>query len=154
MRIDIPGHPEPYDIETVILDLNGTLTDHGEIIEGVRERIAALFERGMRLVLFTGDTLGNGASVAKELNLEMRKTPDAQAKADEANALRPETCATIGNGRIDLELFKTVRLRLLVCQREGACPQLLDHADAFYTSINDALDAFLKPKGLIATMRK
>ncbi len=153
MNISIPGH-EPFAIETIILDLNGTLTIDGVVIEGVRERIAAIREQGMRLFLFTGDTNGNAAEIARELQLEMRVTKDSAAKAEEAKKLNPETAATIGNGRIDLELFKTVRLRILTLQAEGVHPHTLLASDIIVPSINDALDLFLKPKRLVATLRK
>lgn len=153
MHLSIPGY-DPFDIETIILDLNGTLTIDGKLIDGVKERIAALRERSMRLFLFSGDTQGNAADIARELELEVRVTKDAAAKADEAKKLHPETAATIGNGRIDLELFQTVRLRILTLQAEGVHPETLLHSDVIVPSINDALDLFLKPKRLIATMRK
>ncbi len=152
MRYTIPGH-ESFDIETLILDLNGTIAIDGKLIEGVKERIDAL--RGsLRILLFSGDTQGTAAEIAKELQIELRLTPDAAAKAAEAQTLDPQTCATIGNGRIDLELFKTVRLRILTIQVEGAHPQTLLESDIVTTSILDALDLFLKPKRLIATIRK
>ena len=152
MRFEIPGY-DPFDIETIILDLNGTLTIDGKLIEGVEERILALREK-FRIVLFTGDTQGTAHRIGKLLDIEVRVTKDALAKAQEAQTLHPETCATIGNGRIDLELFKTVRLKILTLQAEGADPQTLLASDVIVPSIKDALDLFLKLKRLIATMRK
>ncbi|MDO8469209.1 MAG: hypothetical protein Q7S29_05630 [Candidatus Peribacter sp.] len=151
MHLTIPGQ-EPFPIKTVILDLNGTLTIDGILIPGVKERIDALREQ-LRLILFTGDTQGNAHAIAGELQIEVRVTPDAKAKAAEARSLEPETTATIGNGRIDLELFQTVRLRICVLQAEGAHPLTLLASDIVVPSINDALDLFLKPKRLIATLR-
>ncbi|TSC78624.1 MAG: haloacid dehalogenase [Candidatus Peregrinibacteria bacterium Gr01-1014_25] len=153
MQYNIPGQ-EPLTIETLILDLNGTLAIDGKLIDGVRERIKELREQAMRIVLFTGDTNGNAAGIADELQLEVHVTKDALAKADEAKKLRPETAAAIGNGRIDLELFQTVRLRILTLQAEGVHRDTLLASDIIVPSINDALDLFLKPKRLIATMRK
>lgn len=152
MHFTIPGH-EPFDIETLILDLNGTIAIDGKLIDGVKERIEALRE-SLQILLFSGDTQGTAAGIAKELQIELRLTPDAAAKAAEAQTLDPQTCATIGNGRIDLELFKTVRLRILTIQAEGVCAQTLLESDVITTSILDALDLFLKPKRLVATMRK
>ncbi len=152
MRIIIPGH-DPFEIETLILDLNGTIAIDGKLIEGIKQRIEAL-RSSLRILLFSGDTQGTAADIAKELQIELRLTPDAAAKAAEAQTLDPETAATIGNGRIDLELFKTVRLRILTIQAEGVDPQTLLASDVVTTSILDALDLLLKPKRLIATMRK
>ncbi len=152
MHFTIPGH-EPFEIETLILDLNGTIAIDGKLIDGVKERIEAL--RGsLQILLFSGDTQGTAADIAKELQIELRLTPDAEAKAAAARTLHPETAATIGNGLIDLELFRTVRLRILTIQAEGAHPQTLLASDVITNSILDALDLFLKPKRLIATIRK
>lgn len=106
------------------------------------------------MYLFTGDTQGNAAAIAKDLGIEVRVTKDAQAKADEAKTLHPKTAATIGNGRIDLELFKTVRLRILTLQAEGVHPLTMLESDVIVPSVLDALDLLLKPKRLIATLRK
>lgn len=152
MRFNIPGR-DPFDIETLILDLNGTIAIDGKLIDGVKERIDALRE-SLHILLFSGDTQGTATEIAKTLQIELRLTPDAAAKAAEAKVLHPQTVATIGNGRIDLELFKTVRLRILTIQAEGADPQTLLASDIVTTSILDALDLFLKPKRLVATMRK
>lgn len=152
MRVEIPGC-DAFDIETVILDLNGTIAVDGKLIEGVAERIQEL-RKLYRLVLFTGDTQGNAGAIAQQLQLEVRVTKNALEKAAQAQTLEPEKCATIGNGRIDLELFKTVRLRLAVIEKEGLNAALLGHADVFFTSILDALDFLLLKNRQIATFRR
>ncbi|ALM09768.1 MAG TPA: ATPase P [Candidatus Peribacter riflensis] len=151
MHFTIPGQ-DPFTIETLILDLNGTLAIDGILVPGVAERIEALREQ-LHIILFTGDTQGNAHAIARELTIEVRVTPDASAKAEEAKKLHPETAATIGNGRIDLELFKTVRLKICVLQAEGAHRLTLLESDVVVPSVNDALDLFLKPKRLVATLR-
>lgn len=153
MHFNIPGHEEPMEIHTLILDLNGTLTIDGKVIAGVQERLNALREQ-LRLVLFTGDTQGNAGKIAQELGLEVRVKTGAEAKAAEARLLQQDHCATIGNGRIDLELFRAVRLRICVHQAEGVHPLTLLDSDIVIPSINDALDLFLHPRRLIATLRK
>lgn len=81
-------------------------------------------------------------------------TKDAAAKAAEALKLDPDTAAAIGNGRIDLELFKTVKLRIVTLQEEGVNPLTMLECDVITKSVLDALDLLLFPKRLIATMRK
>jgi soluble P-type ATPase len=114
-----------------------------------------LRDKYAKLFLFTGDTLGNGARIAEELGLQVRITPNAESKAAEAKKLRPETTATIGNGRIDLELFQTVKLAIAALQGEGLHGSLLWVPDIIIVpTINDGLDLLLKEKRLIATLRK
>src|SRR6476620_6455238 len=118
MEIAIPGQ-DPFEITTLILDLNGTLTIDGILIPGVKERIEKIQrEQKLRTVLFTGDTLGTGGAIAKELDIEVRKTPTALDKRSEAWKLGAKESATIGNGNIDLELFKVTRFRIMVLQDE------------------------------------
>ncbi len=152
MVFSIPGQGE-LDIDTIILDLNGTLAIDGKVIDGVKERIEALRALALRLFLFTGDTHGNAAEIARELQLEVRVTKSALAKAEEAVKLGADTAAAIGNGRIDAKLFEVVRLRILTLQAEGVHRETLLNSDIIVPTINDALDLFLKPQRLIATMR-
>ncbi|MBI2636220.1 haloacid dehalogenase [Candidatus Peregrinibacteria bacterium] len=155
MKFSIPGRGD-FDIQKVIFDLNGTLTIDGKVIEGVPERIQALRQRVLALFLFTGDTQGNGATIAKELGLELKVTGHAQDKANEARELESEHCAAIGNGSIDIELFKTVKFPMAVRQAEGSCPKAEEEALIVFPSILDALDALLQepPKRIIATLRR
>jgi len=153
MKIDIPGIGLLM-IDTVILDLNGTLAVDGKVIEGAAERIQQLKEQSMAMYLFTGNSNGNGAEVAKQLGLKLFIAEDGHAKAEEAKKLHPDTTATIGNGRIDLELFRSVRLRIATLQAEGIYAPLLLNTDIVVPSINDALDLFLHKTRLIGTFRK
>lgn len=152
MKLEIPGEKKPLVIDSLILDLNGTLAIDGILIEGVAERIQALQEI-VKLFLFTGDTHGNARKIADELGLEVRITKGADEKASEAMKLTPETCATIGNGKIDEKLFKLVRLSIATLQAEGVHLDTLLAADIVVPSINDALDLFLHEARLIATLR-
>lgn len=150
---NIPGYGE-LEINTIVLDLNGTLAIDGKLIKGVRDRINALQGQGMQLLLFSGDTNGNAAKIAKKLNVEVKITSDALSKAREAKKLNLDTTAAIGNGAIDLEIFKSVRLSILTLQQEGVKTETLLASDIVVFSINDALDLFLKPNRLRSTLRK
>jgi len=63
MKIDIPGNG-PLVIETIILDLNGTLCVGGKLVPGVKERIQELREKCH--LVFSQET-----RVAMPLNLPM-----------------------------------------------------------------------------------
>ena len=151
MHFSIPGH-DPFDIETLILDLNGTISIDGKLIRGVKKRIEEL-RTLLRVVLFTGDTQGTGRQIADVLGIEIRLTKNASEKAKEAESLNPETTATIGNGAIDLELFRTVKLPICVIEAEGAYTETLRASIVVHRSIIAALDFLLKHNRAIATMR-
>lgn len=148
----IPGHGE-LEIKTIILDLNGTLSVGGVIPEGVSERLQTL-KQHYKVVFFTGNTRNDADELAATLGIEWRLAKTADDKRKLALELDPQTCATIGNGLIDLELFKTVRLSIATLQAEGVHVQTLLHADIVIPTINDALDLFIDEQRLIATLRR
>lgn len=153
MKYDIPGQGELV-INSIILDLNGTLSVAGKIPDGVSERLKALSEAGFKLVFFTGNTRNDADDIAKELGIDWKLAKDADDKRSLALEMNPGTCASIGNGLIDLELMKAVRLRIVTLQAEGVHVQTLLNSDIAVPSICDALDLFLDSQRLIATLRK
>ena len=51
MKVEIPGQGE-LEIKTVVLDLNGTIVVRGQLVEGVKERVDTIKQKGLRVVLF------------------------------------------------------------------------------------------------------
>lgn len=153
MTYDIPGQ-EQLEIKTIILDLNGTLSVAGTVPDGVKERLVQLKARGFKVLFFTGNTRNDADELAASLGIEWKLAKSAEDKRDLAMELDPETCASIGNGRIDLELMKTVKLGIVTLQAEGVHVQTLINSDIVIPTINDALDLFIEEQRLIATLRK
>jgi len=44
LRVDIPGRA-PLELEYLLLDVNGTLTDRGTLLGGVAERVSRIREQ-------------------------------------------------------------------------------------------------------------
>ena len=153
MKYPIPGLGE-LELNTIILDLNGTLSVGGQLVQGVHERIQKLKDQGLRVVFFTGNTRNDADDLAKELGIEWQLAGTAEAKREAAQKLDPATAASIGNGRIDLELMKTVKLSIVTLQAEGVHVETLQACDIVIPTINDALDLFIDSQRLIATLRK
>ncbi len=153
MKYDIPGQGE-IELKTIILDLNGTLSIGGVVPEGVKERLDQLKEIGYKVLFFTGNTRNDADDLAADLGIEWKLAKTAEDKRDLALELEPETCASIGNGLIDSELMKVVKLGIVTLQAEGVHIQTLLNSDIAVPTINDALDLFIDPQRLIATMRK
>lgn len=142
------------ELKTLILDLNGTLTVKGKIPEGVKERLVRLKELGYRILFFTGNTRNNADEIAYELGIDWILAENGIAKRDEALKLDPSTCVSIGNGLIDLELMKVVKLRIVTIQSEGVHAQTLLNSDIVIPSIVDALELLIDSATLVATLRK
>jgi soluble P-type ATPase len=153
MTYDIPGQGQ-IEIRTIILDLNGTLSVVGTVPSGVKERLSQLKDAGFKIVFFTGNTRNDADVLAASLGVEWKLAKNAKEKRDLAQQLEPGTCVSIGNGLIDLELMKVVKLRIVTLQAEGVHVQTLLNSDIVIPSINDALDLFLDEQRLIATLRK
>ncbi|MFA7194022.1 MAG: HAD hydrolase family protein [Candidatus Paceibacterota bacterium] len=152
MIYKIPGVGD-LELKTIILDLNGTLTVKGRIPDGIDDRIVALKNRGYRILFFTGNTRGNADKIASKLGIEWILAENGIAKRDEALKLEPETCVAIGNGLIDLELMKVVKLRIVTLQAEGVHTQTFLNSDIVIPTIINALDFLIEPEILIATLR-
>lgn len=152
MTYDIPGQGA-LTIKTIILDLNGTLSVGGVVPDGVKPRLDKLKELGFKVVFFTGNTRDDADDLATELGIEWKLAKSAADKRDLALELDPETCASVGNGLIDLELMKVVKLAIVTLQSEGVHVQTLLACDIVIPHINDALDLFIDSQRLVATLR-
>jgi soluble P-type ATPase len=153
MKYDIPGHRK-LEIRTIVLDLNGTLSVAGAIPDGVKARLNRIRDRGFKILLFTGNTRNDADDLAADLGIEWRLAKNAKEKLNLALELGPESCASIGNGLIDLEVMKATQLRIVTLQAEGVHVQTMLHSDIVVPTINDALDLFIDDQRLVATLRR
>ena len=152
MKLSIPGLGK-VELKTVILDLNGTLSLRGKLVEGVQERLVLLKKKGFEIFLFSGDTRGNSKEVAQSLEIKLVVASSGKEKMLAAKKLYPETCVAIGNGLIDVPLFKVVRLSIATLQSEGAHTKCLQASEIVVPSVLDALDLLIDEPSLIATLR-
>jgi soluble P-type ATPase len=151
ISVDIPGETA-LEIEHLLLDVNGTLTDRGKMLPGVGRKISRL-RRACKVHLLTADTFGTLAEVAQSLGVEGRQISSGAEKRDFALELGPDICAAIGNGRNDAEMLTAVRLGIVVLGPEGLSSSALSAADVLCPSIEVALNLLLEPKALSATLR-
>jgi soluble P-type ATPase len=149
--IEIPGEPA-VEVEHLLFDVNGTLTDRGKLIHGVGRRIGHLRD-SCKVHLLTADTFGTMAEVAQSLGVEGRQVASGIEKRDFARELGPGACAAIGNGRNDVEMFNESRIAIAILGPEGLNSAALAAADVICPSIVAALDLLLEPKALSATLR-
>ncbi len=159
IEVDLPCG-KFYNITTLILDLNGTLTVDGKWSEGVEQRLLELTEILDIHILSadtnqTMDTLlapfrGNKGITIK--HLESGKG-DIQ-KLTYLNKLGCENTAAIGNGCNDAFMLKDAAIGICIVGKEGASTKTLLASDVVFHNVCDALDIFLKPNRMIATLRK
>jgi len=142
------------EIDTVVLDLNGTLSVNGKVPSGAKERLDKLVALGFRIILFTGDQRGTAEELCNDLGIEYTVTKTGEEKEKEMLKLDVEKCVAIGNARIDIGTFKHARLSILTLQAEGIHASAIKHADIIVPSILDALDLLMNKDSLCATLKE
>ena len=153
LKIQIPGREE-LTLSHLILDYNGTIAEDGNIIEGIRPRLAEL-SKDLSIYVITADTHGTAAKKCEGLPLQVLTFPTTQVgeiKAAEARKMEGGV-VTIGNGFNDIQMSDAADLSICVMGKEGCCGALLSHCDVVVTSIDDALDLLIKTDRLRATLR-
>ena len=155
IRVDIPGAPR-LELEHVVCDFNGTLALDGNLIEGVRTRLTAL-AAVVTVHVVTADTFGGAHSALAGLDLRLTVLgPDDQAtaKADYVERCGAGRTAAIGNGRNDRAMLAAAALGVAVIGPEAAAAETLAAADIVTPDILAALDLLLRPRRLVATLRR
>lgn len=154
MFIDIPGYKR-LDLNTLLLDYNGTIAIDGCIPDSVKTRIFELANE-FHIVVLTADTHGTAKKQCEGLPLEIHTFPVGDAADYKEAVLKQfgaENCVCIGNGRNDIKMFKEAALSIAIIGIEGVCGTLLKESDICVTSIEDGLDLLLNPKRIIADLR-
>lgn len=148
------GH---YRLAHLLLDVNGTLSLDGELLEGVAERLARL-RVVLAVELLSADTHGRLDATAAALGVTGHRLragePEAAQKAARVHALGPAAVVAIGNGANDEAMLRAAALGIAVLGREGLASAALAAADVVVPSIQDALDLLLHPLRLIGTLRR
>jgi len=155
MRIDIPGWGN-IDIENIVIDLNGTVATDGRVPLEVKEKINFLSDQA-KIYILTADTQGTANEEILGMNAELIKIPEEdskQGKFDFLKTLNLEATVAIGNGNNDQLILKEAALGIAVLGDEGVSVSAIKTADIVVKNIQNALDLFLKPKRLIATLRE
>ena len=166
IEINIPGRGN-FNIENLVLDLNGTLALDGKIIEGVKERLRTLC-RQLDTYLVTADTRGRAEETLNDINadkadrkgsfsIRLHRIGEGEEdfqKLEFVQKLIPDKTMSIGNGSNDALMLKESAIGICIVGKEGAAAEALMNADLVIIDINDALDLLLKPARLMATLRK
>lgn len=159
VEIEIPGRGL-YDLQHLVLDVNGTVACGGWLIEGVRERLQALRASGWEVHWITADTRGRQAALDEELGWPAERISTGEAggeaaqKAAFVQGLGAGSVVAIGNGGNDVAMLREARLGFAVLGPEGLAIDTLVAADLAVPDILSALDLLRDPRRLVATLRK
>ncbi len=103
VHVDVPGR-DPIELRHLLLDVNGTLSNRGELLHGVAERLEAL-RPTLEAQLLSADTFGTLAAIAERLRLPARTAATADEKLAALHELGAARCAALGNGRNDAPML-------------------------------------------------
>jgi len=155
IKIVIPGWGN-MEIENMVLDLNGTIATDGKISSEVKEKINHLSEK-VKIYIFTADTQGTASEEISNMEVELVKVSEedsAEVKLRALESLDPTRTIAVGNGNNDQLILKEAALSIAVLGDEGMSVSAMKNADIVAKNISVALDLFLKPKRLTATLRE
>ena len=151
--IAVPGWGS-IELENLALDLNGTLTESGDFIPGVVDYLERLKAKGFKVYVLSADTRGVLQQTFKlSPDIEAVVTETAEDKKRFVESIGAETTVCVGNGNIDVEMFKVAKLSICTVQAEGATTKAMLHGDIVVAHIKHALEILLDPDKLIATLR-
>ena len=152
IEVAIPGRRR-IRVRHLVLDFNGTLAVDGKLAQGVGARIRRL-ATAVEVVVLTADTFGTARRALDGLPVTVHVVRNGAEKRRFVASLGSEGIAVVGNGANDVPMFKTAALGIAVLGAEGTAADLLRAATIVARGINDALDLFLKPRRLVATLRR
>jgi soluble P-type ATPase len=153
INIEIPGWGK-FPVGHLVLDLNGTFSLDGRIIQGVKRRMNHIAEK-LDIHILTADTFGQAVEICSELPVTLhiiQEENQVEAKRKYLSEL-PLNCIAVGNGRNDAGMLADATIGIVVIGPEGASSEAVRAADAVVTNINDALDLVIYPERLKATLR-
>ena len=125
------------------------------MLTGVKTRLTQL-ARSLRIHVVTADTYGKARNALRGLPCELlivQGGAEAAAKAAYVRRLGAMKVACIGNGRNDRLMLRAARLGIAVVQAECTAAEAVAAADVLAPSVCAALDLFLRPRRLLATLR-
>jgi soluble P-type ATPase len=155
IEIVIPGEGIVR-LENLILDLNGTIALDGLIAPKVKATINALSQK-LSIFILSADAHGNLSEVTKGIKAEVKSVASENSYQQKQNFLKglgPAKTAVIGNGMNDYLILKDARIGIAVIGKEGASSRALVASDIMVTNIADALDLFMYPLRIAATLRR
>jgi soluble P-type ATPase len=154
IEMAIPGFKE-LRLQYLILDYNGTIACHGQLLEGVQEKLELLAQH-LEIHILTADTFGTVKDQVVRLPARLIVIPpgdQAEAKRHHVQRLGCHHAVAMGNGRNDRLMLQDAALGIGILLAEGIAVEALLAADVVAPGILEALDLLLVPASLTATLR-
>jgi soluble P-type ATPase len=152
IRIDIPQRGI-IELQHAVFDVNGTLAVDGIPIPEVVNRLYVLAEQ-LTLHALTAGTHGNIAELERTFGFPLHMISTGEEKVRFVEQLGPAGVIVFGNGRNDVSMLRVAAIGVAILAGEGVAIDALQAADVLALGPVEAIDLVLKPKRLIATLRR
>ncbi|MHB8134085.1 MAG: HAD family hydrolase [Anaerolineaceae bacterium] len=155
IEMTIPGRGI-IKINSLVLDVNGTIALDGALLPGVLEKLRLLKDR-VDIFMVTSNTYSRQNNI--DLLLDMRaqiilKENEISQKKDFINQLNSENVIAIGNGANDVGMLEAAAIGICVLSPEGTNVKTLMTADIVVPDILTALELIENPLRIVATLRQ
>ena len=152
IRIDIPQRGI-IELHHAVFDVNGTLAVDGIPIPGVVDRLHVLAEQ-LSLHALTAGTHGNIAELERSFGFPLHMIATGEEKVRFVEQLGSAGVIAFGNGGNDVAMMHVAAIGVAILAGEGLAIEALQAADVLALGPIDAIELALKPKRLIATLRR
>ena len=155
LEIQFPGKPV-MQINSVLCDINGTLSLDGQLLEGVSSAVAKL-KNSLTFYLLSANTAGTAAEIANVLGVDLKVIqPGHEARQKELflSSLGAGRTIAIGQGANDELILKKAAIGICVLSQEGTSVKALNAADIVVPNILTAFELIQKPTRIVATLRQ
>jgi len=155
IEITIPGKGV-IQLEHLVCDVNGTLTEDGKLHAGLARNLMRLSDR-LQIHLITADTLGRQDEIDKALNLTAIRTQSdfsGEQKVAFIQQLGSKHVVAVGQGENDAGMLNEAALGIGILSREGISTSAISAADLLVPDIFAALELLDKPLRIVSTLRK
>ena len=155
LNISIPGFDD-ISLAHLVMDFNGTMACDGTLLDGVLRELILSLSKHMQVHVLTADTFGSAEDQLKGLPILLSVLPKEnqnKAKLAYVEKLGLESCVSIGNGKNDALMLEKSKIGVALIQEEGAAVTAINSADVVCKDIHSALNLFVKPGRIIATLR-
>ena len=152
---DIPNFKQ-IRLKNIVLDYNGTIAKDGVLQTAVNELLPLLANK-YDIYVITADTFGSVHKELEDFKVEVKVLTSknhTQEKAAFIKSLQSENTAAVGNGNNDALMLREAEIGIAIMGDEGCATQTMRESDIVCKTIQDALELFLHPKRVIATLRQ
>jgi len=142
-------------LDHLVLDVNGTLAIDGQLLPGIADLLSSLRDH-LTIHLLTADTHRKQAEIDRILGLKALRVKSGEEKFQEAAYVKeigPEHTAAIGQGANDAFMLAEARIGVCILSKEGTAVDTLLSADLAVPDTESALNLFLHPARMIASLR-